>query len=198
MTILITGGPGATVGSGLPAAGCTAAAWTCARPAGTPSSSSWPAGVPVHRARFSPPPTRSAPRWAGVTDLFLYAEPAGHRRAGWPPRPPPGVEAGRAGCPPARSPSRTPVHETAGPPTTSRWKRAACSPRRWPRRCCGPGAFASNALGWSHAIRAGGPPWSRAYPERPRHRADPPPRTIVDVAELALARAQAGRPGPSR
>ncbi|HEX4250306.1 MAG TPA: NAD(P)H-binding protein [Pseudonocardia sp.] len=176
MTILITGARG-TIGSGLLRR--LHGRGLDVRASGRdPEQLAVPAGVPVTALDLSGPHT-FGPALTGVTDLFLYAEPVG-------------IDALLAAASAAgvkrvvllSSDAVTEPHAERQPlarhhlaverallaaPLTSTLLR--------------PGAFAGNALGWSTAIRAGGPV-EQAYPDArtaPIH-----PEDIVDVAELAL------------
>ncbi|WP_028923373.1 SDR family oxidoreductase [Pseudonocardia acaciae] len=176
MTILITGARG-TVGAGLlhrlhdlghdVRAASRAPQWL-----------DTPPGVAVTTLDLADPAT-FAPALAGVTGVFLYAEPAGiHDLL---------TAASAAGVERIvllSSDSTTEPNAESAPLarhhlTVERAVQASPIPATVLR----PGAFATNALSWSGAIRTG-QPVEQAYPDArtsPIH-----PDDIVDVATLAL------------
>ncbi|HWN32847.1 MAG TPA: NAD(P)H-binding protein [Pseudonocardia sp.] len=176
MTILITGARG-TVGSGLLRRlhGLGLDVRASSR---HPEQLAVPAGVPVTTLDLARPDT-FGPALAGVTDLFLYAEPAGIDALL--------AAATAAGVERVVLLSSSAVtepgaeHEPLARHHLMVERALLASPLAG--TLLRPGAFASNALGWSHAIRAGGAV-EQAYPDA--HIAPIHPEDIVDVAELAL------------
>ena len=177
MTILITGARG-TVGSGL-LRRLHGRGLDVRASSRDPEQLTVPAGVPVTALDLATPDT-FGPALAGVTDLFLYAEPAGIDALL--------AAATAAGVERVVLLSSSAVtepgaeHEPLARHHLAVERALLASPLA--STLLRPGAFASNALGWSHAIRAGGPV-EQAYPDArtaPIH-----PEDIVDVAELALA-----------
>jgi uncharacterized protein YbjT (DUF2867 family) len=176
MTILITGARG-TVGSGvlrrLHGLGLDLRASSR-----DPEQLDVPAGVPVTALDLAKPET-FGPALAGVTDLFLYAEPTGIDALL--------AAASDTGVERVVLLSSSAVtdpgaeHETLARHHLLVERALLATPLA--HTLLRPGAFASNALGWSHAIRAGGPV-EQAYPDA--RVAAIHPEDIVDVAEIAL------------
>jgi uncharacterized protein YbjT (DUF2867 family) len=176
MTTLITGARG-TVGDGLlrrlHALGLHVRAASRA-----PDRLDPPPGVAVVALDLADPAT-FAPALAGVTGMFLYAEPAGiHKLLAA------AIDAGVQRVVLLSSDSTTEPNAETEPLarhhlTVERALLAAPIPATVLR----PGAFATNALVWSGRIRSG-QPIEQAYPDArigPIH-----PEDIVDVAALAL------------
>ena len=176
MTILITGARGG-IGTGLlhrlHAAGHDVRAASRA-----PEKLELPSGVPAVALDLADPAT-VGPALSGVTDVFLYAEPAG-------------IDAFLAAA--VRSGVRRVVllsSNSAGLPDAENNPLArhhldverALLRSPLVSTLLRPGAFASNALGWAGSVRAGHPV-EQACPDA---RTDPiHPDDIADVAELAL------------
>ncbi|HEY4007350.1 MAG TPA: NAD(P)H-binding protein [Pseudonocardia sp.] len=177
MTTLITGARG-EVGSGL-LRRLHAAGHDLRAASRAPEQVEVRTGVPVVPLDLADPAT-FAPALAGVTAVFLYAEPAGITELL--------ADAAEAGVERIVLLSSASVAEPGGD-TDPLAHHHLVVERALLRAPVGntvllrPGAFASNALNWARPIRAG-EPVELAYPDArtaPIHAED-----IVDVAELAL------------
>jgi uncharacterized protein YbjT (DUF2867 family) len=176
VTILITGARGG-IGAGLlrrlHAAGHDVRAASRA-----PEKLELPADVPAVALDLAAPAT-VGPALAGVTDVFLYAEPAG-------------IDALVAAAVDAGvrrvvllSSNSVGLPDAENNPLARHHLDVERSLLRAPlvSTLLRPGAFASNALAWAAPVRAGRPV-EQAYPDA---RTDPiHPDDIADVAELAL------------
>ncbi|MEU7146087.1 NAD(P)H-binding protein [Nocardia sp. NPDC046473] len=176
MTILITGVRGG-IGAGLLRRLHTSGHDVRAA-SRVPAKSDLPAAVRVVELDLADPST-FAPALAGVTDVFLYAEPAG-------------IEALLAAAVTARV--RRVVLLSSDSVTLPTAERNALARHHLlverallaaplTATLLRPGGFATMTLGWAESIRAGRPV-EQAYPHA---RLDPiHPEDIADVAELAL------------
>ncbi|MEV6264968.1 NAD(P)H-binding protein [Streptomyces sp. NPDC051784] len=176
MTVLVTGargGVGRRVLDRLHTAGHTVRASSR-----TPAELSVPAGVDVRRLDLNSPDTFEA-ALHGVVKVFLYAEAEGAKEFF--------AAAHGAGVRHIVLLSSSTVEgpDAAADPLARHHAvvEDALSASALPSTVLRPGAFAGNALGWSHAIRAG-QPVELPYPDA--HTAPVHEDDIADVAAAAL------------